>query len=135
MLGHRVRESTIRRIAKTTKDGTDEFGLFKAIRHYGYSFKQFTDRKPETGWNRIKRNLRLGFPSLLCISEIEPCDHWVSAIGLNGNNIIIFDPQNPDSKLKKYSGLQVVDIANFYSKWAYEENGIIKYYSMVITKE
>lgn len=136
MMGRRVRESTIRKIAKTTPShGTDEFGLFRAINHYGYGWKQFNDRKPETGWNRIKRNLRLGQPSLVCVSEIEPCDHWVAAIGLNGDNVILFDPQNPESRLKKYSGLQVVDLDNFYSKWAYVENNITKYYSIVITKE
>jgi ABC-type bacteriocin/lantibiotic exporter with double-glycine peptidase domain len=137
MLGRKVRESTIRKIAGTTpQEGTDEFGLFKAIKHYGYEYDEYTDKDPTRGWNRIKRNLRIGQPSILCVSCSEDLDHWVSAIGLNGDNVIIFDPQNPDSKSKKYSGLQVVDIDDFYEKWSFtDEDGIDKFYSITIVKE
>lgn len=132
MLGRKVRESTIRRIAHTTTDGTDEFGLFRAIKHYGYEWQEFTDRRPTTGWNRIKRNLKQGSPSLLCVSQVEPCDHWVSAVGLQGSNVLVFDPWKPESKINQYSGLQVVDIDDFYSKWSYFDNNVTKYYSIVI---
>lgn len=134
VMGRVVRESTIRRLADTTTEGTDEYGLFKAIRHYGYTWKEYSDKSPTRAWNRIKRNLNKGMSSLLCISSTEELDHWVAAVGLNGGNVMIFDPENPASKSRKYSGLKVVDIDDFYSKWAYTKNNTSRYYSIVLVK-
>ncbi len=135
VLKHIVKEATIRKAAGTTPEGTSELGLFKALKHYGYDWVEHNDTDAKRNWRRIVRSLKKGMPALLCIGEKE--DHWVSAVGLNGDGIIIFDPANPDSKRKRYSGLHFNNFEEFEPLWAHAEDdkpGVPHYYCILIKR-
>lgn len=131
MMGHKVREATIRKVAGTVtrgkNQGTDEQGLIKAIEHYGHNAEEFQCKNGHTSWVSLLRSLKKGHPVLLCIYN---WDHWVAAIGTFGKRIIVFDPEPTwtTAKHKKYTGLQILSEDELCNRWRYYEKSNDKYY-------
>lgn len=118
VLGHTVTEAALRRWAKTTTYGTDESGMLRAIAHYGHKGREYQADSSKRSWGWLKQTLGRGRPVLLCVDQ---WDHWVTAVGRLGHQVLIFDPLPSEGRRKKYSGLEVYSEQEFISRWAYED--------------
>ena len=91
-LGARVPEGKVRRLAGTNGDtGTDEHGLITAARELGFSAVPSTSRDTASAWAFVRANVLDGRPCLLCI---DSWGHWVTAVGITGDRVLIVDPSN-----------------------------------------
>lgn len=130
ILGHNVQEATVRKVAKTTKDGTDQKGLIKAIEHYGHRAFEKENTAIKEAWHWLRSSLGRGKPVILCVDQY---DHWVAAVGSIGAEVLIFDPLKNHGRRKKYSGLLVYDVDELAERWrCLEEDGKYHYYGIAV---
>lgn len=85
-------EVEIARVAGTDESGTDEVELGRAARRYGCQLQLTRAEDPATSWAELTRRLRERIPVLLCVNE---WGHWVTAAGLEGDEIVILDARDP----------------------------------------
>jgi ABC-type bacteriocin/lantibiotic exporter with double-glycine peptidase domain len=145
--GKRVSEAAIRKWAGTTREGTDEVGLQRAMSHYGFRAREFqtTSVREATAW--LKDNLRKGNPVLLATDK---WDHWISVVGILGKKLLLFDPEpQQKGKRRKYSGVQVYSMNDLVSRWGFVNSkgfedsdevftppdGLVYYYGMTVLPE
>lgn len=88
-LGLRVSESRVRSLAGASAGGTDEQQLISAIRSLGLTASEYQGSDMAAAWAFVRSNLMDGKPQLLCIDQWK---HWVCAIGMVGQSVIVFDP-------------------------------------------
>ena len=101
-LGRRVAEGRARVLAGTTKaGGTDELGLISAARSLGLTAAVHSSSDKAAAWAFIRSNVADGRPCLLCIDQWQ---HWVAAIGVVGDRVLIHDPANTKANVTE-SGL------------------------------
>lgn len=89
-MGLKVREEQAAQYAGTIPDGTNEFGIMAALERYGCPFQPISERKYALAEAALFNHLRHG--PVLVLAEAG--DHWVTAIGLMGDRVVIFDSQN-----------------------------------------
>lgn len=90
-LGYRISEFKVRSFSNTTKEGTSETGIIEAIRCLGFSAVVFSTNSKNEAWEWLVEQMYVGKPVILCVENFE---HWISAIGICGNRITVFDPSN-----------------------------------------
>ncbi len=131
VMGKNVLEKTIRRVAGTTIEGTDEEGMKKAIEHYKLRHRKFEKHTMPEAIKGLKAELHRGNPMLLAVDKQ---DHWVSVIGLMGKKILVFDPANWLGRKKKLRGLRVYKISEFMARWAYYDSSddLTYYYGITV---
>ena len=88
-LGKHVSERRVRKLAGTTEGGTDEHGLMAAARSLGFSASPSSSADAAAAWALVRSNVLGGRPSILCI---DGWGHWVTAVGIVGERVIVFDP-------------------------------------------
>jgi ABC-type bacteriocin/lantibiotic exporter with double-glycine peptidase domain len=129
ILGHNPTEAAIRRRAGTTPDGTDEKGIIRAVHYYGHGTKEYQAGAIKASWAWLKAELGKGHPVLLCVDE---WDHWVTALGLLGGKVLIFDPDSSPGLKRRYSGISMFTEAKLAPRWRHVEDGHSQYYGVVI---
>ena len=132
-LGRVIRESAVRKRAGTNKEeGTSEEGLFKAAAYYGYECKRYKSKSEDASWRWLLRSLKKGNPVILCVEQWE---HWVAAVGIFGDGVIVFDPSNVKGP-RKHFGIKFLSKEKLKNIWGYKENHENYFYSIkIINKE
>lgn len=77
------------RVAGTTLDGTDEEGLLRAALSLRCGVDVFAGAVELEARAWLMESLRAGRPVVLCLDR---WDHWVTAIGACGADVVIYDP-------------------------------------------
>jgi ABC-type bacteriocin/lantibiotic exporter with double-glycine peptidase domain len=90
-LGKRVSERRMRALCGTTENGTDETELIQAARALGLTATEFKGSDKGAAWAYVRAQLLEGRPSLLCVEQWQ---HWITAIGIVGDKVIVVDPAN-----------------------------------------
>jgi ABC-type bacteriocin/lantibiotic exporter with double-glycine peptidase domain len=131
VLGHNVTEAALRRRAATTRDGTDERGIIRAVNYYGHNSREYTSESLKRSWAWLKNNVSRGKPVLLCV---DGWSHWVAVVGRLGGKLLVFDPDSSDGRRKRYSGLEIYNEQDLGARWRYcdEETGRSSYYAISI---
>lgn len=75
------------------QDGAGVRPLQAAAGSLGYSLVPFKFEHPGMAWAFVRHTLSEGKPSLLCIDDNS---HWVTAIGLVGDAILVADPAHAE---------------------------------------
>jgi ABC-type bacteriocin/lantibiotic exporter with double-glycine peptidase domain len=78
----------VRELAGTTGDGTGAAGLKTAARKLGADVALISTRDPSLAHDALRGALHAGASAVLLVDD---SDHWVSAIGVNGSRILVFD--------------------------------------------
>jgi ABC-type bacteriocin/lantibiotic exporter with double-glycine peptidase domain len=91
ILGRRVAERRVRALSSCTEEGTDEDGLIAAARALGYTAAPHHSADEKAAWSFVRASLLDGKPCLLCIDN---WGHWVTAIAIVGDHIIVADSSN-----------------------------------------
>ncbi|MDP2683719.1 MAG: cysteine peptidase family C39 domain-containing protein [bacterium] len=132
-LGHKVSEFTIRKIAGTTEEGTDEQGAIKAIKYYGHTAKEFESTSYKEAWAWLRSCLENGRPVLMCSDK---WNHWVTGTAIFGAKTWIFDPDSTTpSRKNRYSGLELYSKRKWMRRWRYcpKDSNKCIYYAICIT--
>lgn len=129
VLGHTVTEAALRRRAGTTKEGTDERGMMRAIAHYDHRGREYQVESGRKAWNWLRSTLGRGRPAILCTDN---WDHWMAVVGRLGGRLLVFDPEKPNNgstRRRQYSGLEIYTEIDLLARWAYvDEDTNKKYY-------
>jgi ABC-type bacteriocin/lantibiotic exporter with double-glycine peptidase domain len=89
-LGKHVPQQKLAEIAGTTEaEGTDEYGLQRAILEYGFGFDPISCVEPRVAFARLYGALLMGRPVLLCVDRWS---HWVTAVGIVGTRVLVVEP-------------------------------------------
>lgn len=128
-LGKRIAESRIRKLSGTTKDGTDEHGLMNAARSLSLTATPHWSSSDSTAWAFIRANVLDGRPCLLCIDN---WGHWVTAIGMIGDRIIIADPTSAKSNQKE-NGIYSFSRKDLKKRWKHRSEEE-PYYAIAVGK-
>jgi len=135
MLGHKVSIAKLRRMAGTTRDdGTNEKKMAKTVRSFGHQAKCYQVFSGERAWNWLCRRMAKGqFVFICCDDE----DHWITAKGIFGNKIWIYDPL-PYSltveKPRRYNTSELFEKETLLSRWGcVNKSGKISYFAISIT--
>lgn len=132
MLGRKVTEAKIRKVAGTTTGGSDEKDMVRAIHYYGHKVTVIDCHSKKEAWAKIKYQISKGRPIILCVNG---WNHWITVIGTFGKKIILFDPYKEPGKQKSYSGLKAMNEKEILDMWGYknEKDKIpLSFYGLVI---
>lgn len=111
--GIKLDERRIRSLAGTSIRGTDDFEMIAAIRALGLTASPSHTRDAKSAWAFLRSNLISGRPVILCINQ---WDHWVSAVGLIGNSIVLVDPART-VRNKAENGVSVLGRNKLLKRW------------------
>lgn len=128
-LGKSVAERNIRAQAKTDNEGTDENGVCDAVRAMGFSATKYETPDKKAAWGWLADCLRSGKPVIMCV---ENWHHWVTAIGIIGDTIIIADPGNTVGN-KKENGILTFSKSIVIKKWKHSREGA--YFGIAVSKK
>lgn len=79
----------LRDLVGTTADGSDESDLIRALLAYGAGVDEHAGDTARAAELWLRESLAAGRPVLLCFDR---WDHWITAIGVVGNQFVVFDP-------------------------------------------
>lgn len=118
-LGKRVSERTVRALAGTNEDGTDESDITAAVRALGCAAAQFStdNRKAALAW--LMESLRNGRPVIACVDQWA---HWVTIVGQLGSDIILIDSTNTRRNRAEH-GAYVIRRTDFLRRWMNAKEG------------
>lgn len=86
----------------TATDGTDPRGLITGLKQIpGCSPAWIREQRGDVAILRLVASLRIGRPVILCVDGYE---HWVAAVGLLGDRIIVVDSADADLALSYSAG-------------------------------
>lgn len=129
-LGWKVSEGRVRKIAGTTPQaGTDEHGIYEAVRQLGYSAVPFTTEDRKAAAAVVHSNVLAGRPCILCVDNYG---HWVAIVGVVGDRFLLVDPTNTQRNSQE-NGCHSVSKAELLKRWRNREDGI--YFSIVVGKK
>ena len=89
-LGLNYTEKKIRTHTGTSKQGTTEHGIKQAIECLGHNWEELSSDDFKNILKDLVLALSEGKSAILCTQH---GDHWVAAIGLCGQRVIVFDSQ------------------------------------------
>lgn len=116
-LGKTVSEGKVRKLAGTTReDGTDERGIIDAARALGLTATPSSSSDSTAAWAVVRANLLDGRPCLLCIDN---WGHWVTAIGIVGERVIIADPAETVRNSRE-NGIHVLRKTKLLKRWRHK---------------
>ena len=109
--GVRRAEKTIRRACKTTQEGTNEEDIVRVLTDLGFHATKHEQGKYAKAWKWLYNKLKEGSPVILAVRNWS---HYVTAIGLMGDRIIIADS---DSDSKTENGFLVLNKRRLKKFW------------------
>lgn len=85
-------ERSVVPLAGTTEaDGTGDDGICEAVRALGCTATPYETAEAKAAWGWLVDSLRVGRPVILCVDDWQ---HWVTALGMAGDRVVVFDPAN-----------------------------------------
>lgn len=116
-LGRKFSERRVRKLAGTTEDsGTDEVGLMNAARMLGLTATPTSSVDAASAWALVRSNVLGGKKCLLCIDN---WGHWVTAIGISGDRIVVFDPTNSTRNVQE-NGCHSLSRRDLLRRWRHK---------------
>lgn len=129
--GVNVSEKRIRSVAGTNKEqGTSPAGIMSALDHLGFSSEVWEDDKKVKSWEWLTEQLRQGHPVILCFQNWQ---HYVTAIGMVGERVLIFDSARTKKSLKE-NGVWMLNRNGLLRKWYHTQEGLLSGYAVLKKK-
>jgi len=96
--------------------GTGHHGILAALRHFGngsFSASDYESGNRDAAWQWIHGSLIHGRVVILCISSWR---HWVLAMGIGADGVIVFDPY-PSKKNERENGILPLNKTELMRMW------------------
>jgi ABC-type bacteriocin/lantibiotic exporter with double-glycine peptidase domain len=84
--GEELSREEVKPLTGTTRNGTDEKGLQKALTELGYKYRVYQTKNKNNAWRWVLNNAK-NKPLILYVDG----DHWLVAAGRIKNKIILLD--------------------------------------------
>ena len=129
-LGHRRTEEELAALMGTTPEGTSPKQLMAGLTALKESCSlvgpgEIHERNARLASLTLLEALRAGRPVICCVKTDTPWDHWATAVGLLGPNIVLVDSGSEDLVLF-YSP------ENFLARWRGPEGSAKPYYGVIV---
>lgn len=109
-LGIKKTEKTILKTSNTnSKNGTSEEDMIRVLTDLGFCIRKHEQGQYEKAWKWLHNKLKAGSPVIISVRNWQ---HYVAAIGVMGDRIII-----ADSGDKKENGVLVLNKAKLKKFW------------------
>ena len=117
-LGHKpVSERRIRKLANTTKDGTDEHGILKAFEYLGFDCSALNTRSKDYFKRVLLKTLKSGG---VCIVLIDSINHWIPVIEYFRRKIVFIDSDFKTIK-QRFNVRYFIPMCRNYDKYTKQE--------------
>lgn len=130
--GIEATEACLRKLCKTTKDGTTETGISSGMSYFGFKTKDFTYKTQSRAWKEITTQLNSGMPVIICTDRWK---HWCCVIGVIGEGVLLYDPTEMFDRKTDFSSVHFYSKKKFFSRWGYRHGKDKLYYGLVFSKE
>ncbi|HWF45281.1 MAG TPA: C39 family peptidase [Candidatus Kapabacteria bacterium] len=113
IVGRFVDEDALTKVARTTKDGTDERMLTRAATHSECELIELRKHDEDTAYRALNAALAKGKPCLICINQ---WGHWVTIVGHDSRSqrfVVIDSEKDPVVRIPAWSELK--------RRWVYNE--------------
>ena len=111
--GIRKAEKTIRKTSNTnTKNGTSEEDMIRVLTNLGFRVNKHEQGQYAKAWKWLHNKLKDGNPVII---SVRNWSHYVAAIGIIGDKIIIADPDG--SSTKSENGVLVLNKRRLKKFW------------------
>jgi ABC-type bacteriocin/lantibiotic exporter with double-glycine peptidase domain len=128
-LGVRVSERRVRAHSATTEEhGTNAHGLRSALERLGFNGVELLGEKEGPAWQQLTDALLSGFPTILLVDRWQ---HWITAIGSIGDNVIVFDSKRT-KKNREENGVHVISRKELFERWHVDDNKF--HYGIIVMK-
>lgn len=125
-LGVDLRRKDIVKHSKTSKNGTTEKGILRALK--GNKFTVATFSLPYIrALPKLKECIEKNNPVIIYLPKEE---HWCTVIGMIGDSFILFDSDNELHNAKEH-GIQILSAEGLAERW---EDGTY-YYGIAVSKK
>ena len=126
-LGLNISEAKVRAHTATIEDGTSEHGVKNALERLGLDYSDFKCNKGEEFMD-VWASVGAGAAVILSVEEHK---HWVTVIGINGDDrVIVFDSWNSKKNLIE-SGVEVCNERQL-KRWWKSKTG--EFYAIVVRR-
>lgn len=105
-LGFTLGEDTVGEVADTNGDGTGPAGLKRAARRLGAAVDVISERDGRRAFYTLCGFLGDGQSAVLCWNKGK---HWVTAFGLLGDRVLIFDPGAASDNISAFSMRELLE--------------------------
>lgn len=127
--GDRISLMKVRKACNTDpQKGTNESDIVNGLAALDYVGHAFNENKVGKAWEVLTNNLSLGNPVILCVDNEQ---HWVTAIGMMGEYVIIFDSLNTIKNLAE-QGVHVLSRRVLGKRW---QDANSKFYGIAVVKK
>jgi len=111
VLGIRRSQREVERLCHVSPEaGTDEVEMKRALLANGMAVDEWSSKDLDDTIDWLTRHLASAGPAVLCVDDWE---HWVTAIGLCGDAIVLYDPS-------RNHGVEVHTAQSLAHRWASE---------------
>lgn len=125
----RVPERSVRKLAGTDGDGTDQQGIIFALRSLGLSAEEYRGTRRSPSWQWLHGALLHGRVIILCMDNWQ---HWTTAIGSLGDRVILIDSTNTKAN-RAENGVHVLSRDRLLRRWGCP-GGDHRYYGIGVSK-
>lgn len=132
-LGIKVTERRVKAHTGTTKaQGTNQWGILSALERLedvGIIAKEHRFDTEDEAWQTLCDLISNGSTAIIAVYKEN---HWVTAVGINGDRVILCD-SDYGKRNKRENGVWIFDRAQLFKRWSasVEDN---KFYSIIISK-
>lgn len=131
-LGIRLTEAEVVELAGTTKNGTDERGIMRALRHLGYDVEELDTYDSDEAWEWLRAQLGGVRPVILCVENFE---HWTSVVSMFGERVVYVDSQSGLRGNREENGVRFLTRRGLTRIWGKRGRGRRRrYYALSIVK-
>lgn len=88
-VGYTLPQEAVAHLAETAGGGTGARGLLRAARQLGARAESFDDDRVARAWRHLRGALVDG---AACVLLFDAGEHWVTAIGTLGEDVVVVDP-------------------------------------------
>lgn len=104
---------------KGCRNGTDDWQMLEAIRGLGLVAEALLAENRSAAWAFIRSSLSSGRAVVICIDNYQ---HWVAAIGVCGEQVIVADPSGSQRNMHE-NGVHSLGRVELLRRWQHRNRG------------
>ncbi len=132
-LGIRLTEREVSELAGTTRSGTDERGIMRALRQLGYGVEELDTLDSDEAWEWLRCQLLVVRPVVLCVENFE---HWTSVVSMFGDRVVYVDSQPGLESNRRENGVRFLTRRGLTRLWGKRGRGRRRrYYALAIVSD
>lgn len=122
-------EDRLRNLTNATTAGVEGPVLVSALRECGLKADDYDGDNGKVSWAWLHGSLLFGKAAILCVDK---WDHWVAAIGVLSDKVILFDSNKNSQPNRRENGVHHLGRNALLRRWVANEDGRKHYYGICV---